>query len=143
MINIYDRLYISYQEINLTQGADIYFNGILRSETASRQGVLPSPYQQLFEINTGTQDFTCTFNSAQIQFDWLEISIAYDKSYQHTTIYDSYNLELATKLIKTVKSGNTTITYRSWSYYLELEDEKHILYKMFAAYNCNECSLGY
>ena len=34
LINIYDRLYISYQEINLTQGADIYFNGILRSETA-------------------------------------------------------------------------------------------------------------
>ena len=31
LINIYDRLYISYQEINLTQGADIYFNGILRS----------------------------------------------------------------------------------------------------------------
>ena len=34
LINIYDRLYISYQEINLTQCADIYFNGILRSETA-------------------------------------------------------------------------------------------------------------
>ena len=48
LINIYDRPYISYQEINLTQGADIYFNGILRSETILRQGVLPSPYQQLF-----------------------------------------------------------------------------------------------
>ena len=58
LINIYDRPYISYQEINLTQGADIYFNGILRSEKALRQGVLPSPYQQLFEINTGTQGFT-------------------------------------------------------------------------------------
>ena len=34
LINIYDRLYISYQEINLTQGTNIYFNGILRSETA-------------------------------------------------------------------------------------------------------------
>ena len=32
LINIYDRPYISYQEINLTRGADIYFNGILRSE---------------------------------------------------------------------------------------------------------------
>ena len=26
------------------------------------------------------------------------------------------------------------------SYDLELEDEKHILYKMLAAYNCNGCS---
>ena len=37
LINIYDR--------RLTQGIDIYFNGILRSETALREGVLPSPYQ--------------------------------------------------------------------------------------------------
>ena len=46
-INIYDRLFISYQEINLTKNADLYFTVILRSETALRQGVLPAPYQQL------------------------------------------------------------------------------------------------
>ena len=94
LINIYDRPYISYQEINLIQGANIYFNGILRSGTALRQGVLPSSYQQLFKINRGMQDFTCTFKGAQRQFDWLEISIIYNKSYQHTTVYDSYDLEL-------------------------------------------------
>ena len=60
-INIYDRPYIAYQEINLTKNADLYFTGILRSETALTQGVLPAPYQQLFEIATGTQSFTCTF----------------------------------------------------------------------------------
>ena len=69
LIQIYDRPYVSYQEISLTQGADIYFTGILRSETALRQGVLPSPYQQVFEVNTGRQDFTCTFKGAQRQFD--------------------------------------------------------------------------
>ena len=81
LIQIYDRPYISYQEINLKKSADIYFNGILRSETALRQGVLPSPCQQLFEINTGLQTYGCTFKGAQRQFDWLKISIAYDKSY--------------------------------------------------------------
>ena len=104
---------------------------------------MPSPYQQLFEINTGMQDFTCTFKCAQRQFDWLEISIVYDKSYQHITIYDSYDLELAAKLIKTVKFESTTRTYSltgKLSYDLELEDEKHILYKILAAYNCNGCS---
>ena len=69
LIQIYDRPYVSYQEISLTQGADIYFTGILRSETALSQRVLPSPYQQVFEVNTGTQDFTCTFKGARRQFD--------------------------------------------------------------------------
>ena len=111
LINIYKWLYISYQEINLRQGADIYFNGISRSEAALRQSVLPSSYQQLFEINTGMQDFTCTSKGEHRQFDWLEISILCDKSYQHATIYDSYDLAVAVKLIKTVKFENTTRTY--------------------------------
>ena len=64
LIQIYDRTYISYQEISLTKGADLYFTIILRSETSLREGVLESPYQQLFEVNTGTQDFTCTFKGA-------------------------------------------------------------------------------
>ena len=53
-INIYDRPFISYQEINLTKNADLYFTGILRSETALRQGVLPAQYQQEFEVDVGT-----------------------------------------------------------------------------------------
>ena len=85
-IYIYDRSYVSYQELNLTKNVDLYFTGILRSEAALRQGVLPSLYQQLFEIATGAQNFTCTFKGAQRQFDWLEISAFYDKSYQHTTL---------------------------------------------------------
>ena len=143
LIQIYDRPYISYQEIRLAQGADIYFTGILRSETALRQGVLESPYQQVFEVNTGTQDFTCTFKGVQRQFDWLEISTVYDKSYQHTTIYDSYNLELFAKLIKIVKFGNTSTTYiltGKLSYDLTKEDEKLLLYKMLVAHSCDGCS---
>ena len=56
----------------LIQFYDFYFTGILRSETALRQGILPSPYQQLFEVNTGTQSFTCTFNGAQRQLIGLK-----------------------------------------------------------------------
>ena len=126
-INIYDRPYISYPEINLTQQADLYGAGILRSETALRQGVLPAPFQQEFEISAGTQDFTCTFKGAQRQFDWIEISIVYNKSYQHSTIYDSYDLELAARLIKTVKFENTSSTYSltgEFSYNMEKDDEK-------------------
>ena len=143
LIQIYDRPYVSYQEISLTQGADIYFTGILRSETALRQGVLPLPYQQVFEVNTGTQDFTCTFKGAQRQFDWLQISIVYDKSYQHTNLYDSYDLQLAAKLIKSIKFQNTSSTYSltgKLSYDLDKEEEKFLLYKMLVAHSCDDCS---
>ena len=145
LIQIYDRPYISYEEINLTQQADIYGTGILRSETTLIQGVLQVPFQQEFEVNTGTQDFTCTFKGAQRQFDWLEISIVCDKSYQHTTIYDSYDLELVVKLIKTIKFQNTAITYSltgKLSYDLEKEDEEFILYKMLVAQACDGCSIA-
>ena len=57
------------------------------------------------------QSFTCTFKGAERQFDWLEISIVYDKSFQHMTIYDSYDLELTSNLIKTIKFENTSTTY--------------------------------
>ena len=128
-INIYDRPYISYPEINLTQQADLYGTGILRSEAALRQGVLPAPFQQEFEISAGTQDFTCTFKGAQRQFDWIEISIVYNKSYQHSTIYDSYDLELVARLIKAVKFENTSSTYSltgKLSYDMEKDDEKFL-----------------
>ena len=97
LIQFHDRPYISYQEKFLIKTFNVYLSSILRSETALRMGALPVPYQQLFEINKGTQSFTVTFKGAQRQFEWLEISLIYDKSYQHLTIYDSYNLELAAK----------------------------------------------
>ena len=142
-INICDSPFISYQEINLTKNADLYFTGILRSETALRQGVLPAPYQQEFEIAVGTQSYTCTFKGTQRQFDWLEISVVYDRLYQHTIIYDSYDLELASKVIKSIKFENTTTTYSltgKLSYGFEKDDDKNILYKMFIAKQCNGCS---
>ena len=55
LIQFHDWPYISYQEISLTKTFDVCLSGILRSKTALWMGVLPAPYQQLFEINKGTQ----------------------------------------------------------------------------------------
>ena len=106
LIQFHDQTYIAYQEITLTQNFDIYFSGIIRSETAVKMGVLPAPYQQLFEVNKGIQSLTVTFKGAQRQFEWTEISLAYDKIYQHLTIYHSYDLELATIMIQSIKFEN-------------------------------------
>ena len=122
---------------------DIYLSGILRSEQALKMGVLPSPYQQEFETATGMQSLTVTFKGVQRPFEWLEISLVYDKSYQHLTIYDSCDLELAAKLIKSVKFENTSTTYSltgELEYDVNINDELHILYQMFLAYQCSSCS---
>ena len=74
-------------------------------------GVLAAPYQQLFEVSKGIQSLTVTFKGAQRQFEQIEISLVYDKSYQHLTIYDSYDLELAAKMIQSIKFENKTSTY--------------------------------
>ena len=106
LIQFHDQTYIAYQEITLTQNFDIYFSGIIRSETAVKMGVLPAPSQQLFEVNKGIQSLTVTFKGAQRQFEWTEISLAYDKIYQHLTIYHSYDLELAAIMIQSIKFEN-------------------------------------
>ena len=100
-------------------------------------------YQQLFEINKGTQSLTVSFKGGQRQFEWLEISLVYDKAYKHLTIYDSYDLELAVKIIQSIKFENTTSTHSltgKLEYDYQNKDEKTMLYKIFVAYNCNGCS---
>ena len=94
-------------------------------------------------MSTGTQHFTCTFKGAQRQIDWLEISIVHDNSYHHSTIYDSYDVELAAKLIKTIKFENASSTYSltgKSSYDLEKGDDKYQLYCILVAFTCAECS---
>ena len=137
LIQFHGQPYISYEEINLTKTFDIYLSGILRSESALIMGVLPPPYQQLFEINKGTQSITVTFKGAQRQVQWLEISLIYDKSFQYLTTYDSYDLELATKLIEKIKFQNTTSTYILMGiieYNQGNYEEKKSLYQMFVCH---------
>ena len=97
----------------------------------------------MFEINKGMQSLTVTLTGVQRQFEWLEILLVYDKSYQHLTIYDSYDLELAAKMIQSIKFENTTSTYSlagKLEYNYKNQHEKDMLYKMFIAYNCNGCT---
>ena len=140
LIQFHDHHYFSYQEINLTQNCAIYFDGILSSETALKMGLINSPYQQLFEVNTGIQAITVLFEGAQRQLEWIKISLIYYKSYQHQTIYDIYDVELASKFIQSVKFENTSSTYSltgKLEYNQKNEDDKDWLFKMFIAYNCD------
>ena len=65
----------------------------------------------MFRISKGTQSLTVTFKGPQRQFEWLEVSLVYDKSCQHLTLYNSYGLELAAKMVQSIKFENTSSTY--------------------------------
>ena len=53
-------------------------------------------------MSTGSQSFSIGFLGMNRQFDWLEISLTFDKSDEHNTVYESYNVEKAATFIKSV-----------------------------------------
>ena len=70
-----------------------------------------TPYQQWFEINVGSQSLVVNFVGTERQFAFLEFSLVYNKSDQHKTIYDSYNVEVATQKKKSLKIRNASSAY--------------------------------
>ena len=78
----------------------------LQSRRVLSTGIKPTPHQKSFEINVGTQSNVAEFKGVNKQFSFLEISLVYDKSEQHNSVYDSYNAELAATLILTVQLEN-------------------------------------
>ena len=73
----------------------------MASKRILRMGAQKTPLQKSYEISTGTDSLNVEFLGSNRQFDWLAISIVPDKNKKHTTIYDSYNRELASQEIKT------------------------------------------
>ena len=92
---MYKAPFISYPPIKLNENFDVYFNSTLRSKKALQRGIQMTSYQQSFETNVSTQTININFVGTNRQFSFLEVSLVYDKSDQHKTICDSYNIELA------------------------------------------------
>lgn len=97
----------------------------------------------MFQMNVGPQSFQNLFKGAQRQLEWIKISLIYEKIYQHQTICDSYDVELAAKFIQSVQLENFSSTYRltgQLEYDVKKEDDMQLLYQMLIAYNCDGCS---
>ena len=140
----HDTPYISYEQISLDENFQAHFNATLRSKKALRTGVQFSPYQQSFAVNVGTKTLNVNFRGANTQFAWLEISLVYDKSDQHQTIYDSYNGEIAATQIQSLTLENTSSMYSltgGLESNIDNEDVRHWLHVMFVPYQCGpSCS---
>ena len=56
--------------------------------------------QKTYKPSTGSDSINVNFLVSNTLLDWLEISLVFDKSVKHTTIYDRYNVELAERNIQ-------------------------------------------
>ena len=74
-------------------------------------GTQKTPPQKTYEINVGQDSLDIDFLGTNRQLDWIEISLVYDQKDKHTTIYDSYNVEMASKRIKSIRLTNFTEIY--------------------------------
>ena len=100
---------------------------------------------QSFDINVGLQSLVVNFVGANRQFTFLELSLVYDKSDQHKTIYDSYNLEVTTQKIKSLKIENASSTYaltNEIKYDVDDAKDAYWLYVQFFAFVCNGCTIA-
>ena len=76
-----------------------------------RTSAQKTPVQKTYGIITGADSINIDFLGSNRQLNWLDLSLVYDKSGKHAAIYDSYNIELAPKTIKSVKLSNVTEIY--------------------------------
>ena len=78
-----------------------------------------------------------TFNNAFKQFSFLEVSLIYDRSDQHLSIYDSYNAEVVATHITSIKLQNASITYSEFNtvkFDLKDPEDWYMLHKAFTAW---------
>ena len=126
--------YIQYKLFKLNDTFDVKKE--LQSKRVLRTGIKPTPYQKSYEINVGTQSNVVEFKGVNKQFSFLEISLVYDKSEQHNSVYDSYNAELAATHITSVQLENLNNKYGEINRKYDLTDEhdKYLMYKNFVGW---------
>ena len=138
----FERPYIEYNQIKLDQNFQQYFNATLKAMSALRLGIFMLPYRQTYEMAVGSQSQTIKFTNMPTQIEWMEISIGYDKSYVHSTAYDSYDCEIAADIISNIKVENAKVygTATELNYDLTKNNDKNQIYSNFVADHCNGCS---
>ena len=129
--------YLLYTQFKLDTNFRNYSETALVSESKLRTGIQKTPYQKSYELIAGAQSRTINFNNALKQFSFLEISLVYDRSDKHLSIYDSYNAEVASTQIKSIKLQNASNTYSEFNtvkFDLEDEEDRYTLYNAFVAF---------
>ena len=101
---------IMYEQFKLDNNFRTYLEGVLSSEHILRIRIRDTLYQKSFELVAGTESRVVELQGSNKQFSFLTISLVYDKSDQHRSIYDSYNGEVASTMIKLIQLENASNT---------------------------------
>ena len=103
-------------------------------------GIQKTPYQKTYELPAGWQEFTVVFKDCDRQFDWLEISLLYDKNDKDLTLYYSYNVECVARMLKSVELSNISDAYSGMNllnYDINNDTQKHLLWKQNVVWHSN------
>ena len=76
--------FIQHEQILLDKNFRQYLETIMVSRKILSVGTKKTPLQKSYEINTDQDSINIEFLGENRQFDWLEISLVYDKSEKHT-----------------------------------------------------------
>ena len=105
-----------------------------------KPGIKPTPYQKCYEVNVGTQTNVAGFKGVNKQFSFLEISLVYDKSEQHNSVYDSYNAEFSSVQLENLNNKYGEINRK---YDLTEEHDKYLMNKNFVGWATGQgCTVG-
>lgn len=55
--------------------------------------------QKSYKLAVGTQSYTVKYTAANMQFDWLEMSLIYEKRNLHKAVYGNYKVNLESTAI--------------------------------------------
>ena len=78
--------FIQYEQIPLDKNFRQYLETIIVSKKILRVGTQKTSIQKIYKINVGQDSLDTDFLGVSRQFDWIELSLVYDKSDEHTTI---------------------------------------------------------
>ena len=137
--------FIQYEQVLLDKNFRQYLETIMVSKKILRMGAQKTALQKTNEISVRQDSLDVEFLGSNRQFYWLKISTVSDKSDKHTSIYDSYDRELAAQTIKSLRLSNFTEIYsvtNEKKYDVDSLTQRHLLYKQFVALNCNGSSVA-
>ena len=136
--------YIMYEQFKLDDNFRTYLEGVLLSEHVLRTGIRATLYQKSFELVPCTDSQVEEFQGSNKQFSFLAISLVYDKSDQHGSIYNSYNGKIASTMIKLIQlenASNTRSSFNSIKFDASDAHNKFLLYSQFVVWYCKGSSI--
>ena len=84
--------FVQHEQILLDKNFRQYLETIIVLKKNLRMGAQNTSIQKTYEINIGQDTLGIDFLGANRQFDWLELSLVYDKRDKHNTVYTTVTM---------------------------------------------------